>query len=218
MLDPDTEGRLAFASAMVAFPTEVSDREAVVWDSGGGSTQWAMRTGDGFHVRAVRLGSSNVRAKYRQERSVEVLRDWIGNVAGEPGEKLSARLRGGAVVLGIGSDASMFALAAARKGVIFGERDVWQAVDEVETDGEDEVTVLPKLVLLGELMRRYGIERVRYVPGNGSCVGLLASEEERFWGKRGEVRERRRRLLIGSEGKSFQTRRRHPKAGVVPLF
>ncbi|CDF38818.1 unnamed protein product [Chondrus crispus] len=185
ILDPETEGALAFASAMLAYSPCAFRHDVVVWDSGGASTQWAMQGDAAFHVRAIALGSSSVRAVYRRDRSVCVLKEYIARLAGSPGEVLASRLERGAVVLGIGSDASMFALAASRKGGVFSQADVWQAVDEIQSRGEEmeEITVLPKLVLLAELMVRYRIPRVRYVKGNGSCVGLLASAEERFWGK-----------------------------------
>lgn len=100
----------------------------------------------------------------------------------------------------------------------FNKEDVWQAADEIERGGEQEMTVLPKLVLLAELMGKYGIERVRYVPGNGNCVGLLATEEERFWGPKEEVCEKRR-LSVGTEENAFQVGRVHtPKAEVVSSF
>lgn len=184
VLDADTEGALAFASATVAYPPCARRQDVVVWDSGGASTQWAVPSEDGVHVRAVTLGSSSVRAVYREGRSVERLRGFVGTLAGEPGCVLASRLERGALVVGIGSDSSMFGLAAGRKGDVFSEEDVWEAVEEVRVcGGEQEMAVLPKLVLLAELMALYRIDAVRYVKGNGNCVGLLASEDERLWGK-----------------------------------
>lgn len=218
VLDAQTEGRLAYASAMVSVQRDVP-RDCVVWDSGGASTQWCLVGDRGdFSVRTISVGSSSVRARYRGQRDVGELRRWVRRVAGSPGEVLARKLRDGGVVLGIGSAASMFALAAGRVGrETFGEGDVWEAVREVERAGEegDVVTVLPKLVLLAELMGAYGIGRVRYVEGNGSCVGLLASEEERFWGRGNETAGRRGEFLgVKREEKIFAEGAR--KTGVTP--
>lgn len=218
VLDADTEGKLAYASAMVSVKGKVGE-EAVVWDSGGASTQWTLVRGDGdVFVRAVAVGSSSVRAMYRCGRDVGELRRWVRRVAGLPGDVLERRIRGGATVLGIGNEASMFALVAGKVArETFRETDVWDVVREMEGRGEEGemVTMLPKLVLLGELMAAYGIERVRYVEGNGNCVGMLASEKERFWGRGKEAIGRRDEFLhVRREDRMFAEGAR--KTGVTP--
>lgn len=83
----------------------------------------------------------------------------------------------------------MFSLAAEAIGNsnVFSAAEVWGVVEGVLENGVRDSdlfwSVLPKLVFLGELMDICGMGTVRYVNANGSCIGLLASTDDRFWSK-----------------------------------
>lgn len=202
------EGVLAFASALwkaPAFPD--TNQAAVVWDSGGGSTQWTYMTGRKLRVHALQIGSSVVRRVFREmgdgEHAVKNLSKWVMEQAGVPEAGLRRRLTERATVLGIGGQTCMFAIAAAKFGEEFDADQVWAFIAQLVRGMNESLLlpdlpskVLPKMVFLGTLMSAYNIGKVRYVNTNGSCVGLLASEDVRYWGGEG-LYERGERLFKG---------------------
>lgn len=203
------EGALAFASALwdaSAFPGR--NRRAVVWDSGGGSTQWTYMTGRGLNVHALQVGSSVVRKVFREmgekEHVVKGLSKWVVEQAGAPEVGLRRRLVEGCTVLGIGGETCMFAIAAAKFGEDFDVDQVWTFIAQLVKGAYEPLVlpdlphkVLPKMVLLGTLMSAYNIGKVRYVNTNGSCVGLLASQDVRYW--RGEGSHEKRERIFKRE-------------------
>lgn len=203
------EGILAFASAFwQASAHPETNQRAVVWDSGGGSTQWTYMRGGKLNVHALQIGSSAVRAAFREmddhEHAVIKLSKWVMEQAGFPEAGLRRKLSEGVRVFGMGGETCMFAIAAARLGDEFTVDHVWTFVAEL-VRGEGALTalpdfphkVLPKMVFLGTLMSTYKIGKVQYVNTNGSCVGLLASEDTRYWG--GECLHRRRERIFEEE-------------------
>lgn len=218
ILTSEDEGALAYATVAVmnATPQQVgahasADGQPVVWDSGGGSTQFCMCANGTFIVHALPLGSGGVRAHFTamlQCRSTDVhtavrrLAYWINARAHTVIDFHLARAMQSTNVVTIGGPTCMFALVAARlQRTAFTSRDVTALVRTLAdqcadrrrvgggygvVDGDREVDTvleseLPKLVLLLTLMRVYGIKDVQYVRANGSCVGLLACAETRFW-------------------------------------
>lgn len=183
------------------------DAATVAWDCGGGSSQLCTRLSDTdqcdmpdgspFAVHALPFGSSAVRAVFANaagplRRRVAVLSSWVcARARATPIQSpvLSARLRAHHV-RAVGGATSMFALASARvANAVLRRRDIAALVratvdrysaEELQ-DCDEVVAVLPKLVLLLQLMIAYDVRSVRYVPGNGNCVGLLSSNDARFW-------------------------------------
>lgn len=210
ILSASDEGQLAFATvlqhesvrlqnmshALAPCASVVNDSaNLVVWDSGGGSSQWAHVPGahaSGVAVHTLPLGSGVVRAAFGKvgsmSRRASALGVWIRErVTRLTDEELSEKCREG-MVLAIGSSTSMFAIGGRLWGETFTLRQVEIGVDQVIEDWEngrleglDVYRDLPKLVLLRELMKGYEIHVVRWVPANGSCVGLLTCNDERFW-------------------------------------
>lgn len=153
----------------------------VVCDSGGGSTQLTDARGG---VLALPIGSGLTRAVYqRSGGSVSAVRELI----------LSTLPRGGGVgdyrgawVIGLGNDSSMFALAATLLNkAIVSAADADKAVELYQSVHAKDVNKLkrnlPKLITLATLMHALRIDTVQWVRANGSCVGLLASDDDRFW-------------------------------------
>lgn len=183
------EGQLAFWSVLASHTLNhihhtMSFPDLVVWDSGGASSQWThiFSHSNTYGVHALPVGSSSVRAAHRTLKYISSLREWVRSNATDIHDvHLKAKLRTGNVV-GLGGPTSMFALASVHVGSpVFTSFHVQQVFDQVQE--KDRENVLPKLVLLAELMDAYSIARVTYMPLNGSCLGLLASRDKYFWGE-----------------------------------
>lgn len=207
------------------------DGDVVVWDSGGGSTQFTTMYGDNDDdgpgtpcVIGLPFGSGAARAAYKQSNGcLESVRtavqqavhnyvstDIIGVDIGKntslsvsnniknhnnntargcrnPVRQMQWKLqRASTVVLGIGNETSMFATAAKIVGKqVFTHADVEQAVVTFERvhryDDVKMTSTLPKLLLLAQLMVSFNVQRVKWVCANGSCIGLLLSDDPRFW-------------------------------------
>lgn len=179
LLSPFEEGVLSFRAA-ARLCTHVHARQVVVWDSGGASSQWTHRQ-HRMHVHAIRLGSASMRAVARRfahaRDLVRLLRAYVRAVATPMSEALAQKVAAGAVC-GIGGASSMFALAAEKVGNVVITAD---AVQMVVNDLRVHDDVMPKMVLLSELMNVYAIRAVKYVPANGSCCAMITSDDARFW-------------------------------------
>lgn len=187
ILSAEDEGAFAFRTAMVtSCDVQVKERNTIVWDSGGGSTQWTFLNQDNeFIVHALPFGSGVVRKAFvDRANNVALLAEWIkGKVIHYNNVVLNNAITQ-KIVVGIGNDSSMFAIAATIKGsVSFNACDVDKAISKYVNSGNQvEITsAVPKLVLLKVLMQLYGIHCVRWSKANGSCIGLLISQDIRFW-------------------------------------
>lgn len=191
ILSASEEGKIAFDSVRAALPSSINTQSLLVWDSGGGSTQFTQ-TLPTFAVHPLSIGAAAARATFDQfiqhPNRVKKLAKWVRKVAlPMDNHQLKEKAQQG-VVIGIGGATSMFALAAAGvgKGECFTKDQVWKLIYDIDRDhnyGHDKTrSILPKLVLLAEMMNVYHIQRVRHMPLNGSCMGLLANDDIRFWG------------------------------------
>lgn len=179
-LNSTEEGLLAF-STISLYPLDVST--AVVWDSGGASTQLTHRHFHQYVVHSLPLGSSAVRAAYKRLNSIPKLVEWLSSFITHPSDPRLTQKMTSQTVLAIGGPTSMFALAQSRLPTqSFTEEQVRRLFPVVQKEPRQYVlSVLPKLVLLAELMKAYSISVVRHIPSNGNCVGLLLSQDPRFW-------------------------------------
>lgn len=180
ILSPLEEGVLAFNTVL---PTaNVPSDSLVVWDSGGASTQWTHVHQAAYGVHALPVGSVSVRAAYRALPHVPTLCTWVDKFAVPIQDPVLAEKLRTACVVGIGGPSSMFALASDLVGhPVFTQRQVMRVVEDTPWQPQHALTIRPKLVLLARLMMLYRISTVTHVPANGSCVGLLLSDDARFW-------------------------------------
>lgn len=198
-LSQHEEGVLAFRSALVADPT-LDPRKTVVWDSGGGSTQWTFMRNGQFCTEGVQLGSGLGRKIYFGGGGIRGVKRWIQN--GMQGIHIGNDGQEDMKFVGVGGNSCMFAIAKKwRKGdhLEVTRKQVSEIVVERRTSKGFPEREVPKMVMMAGMMDMLGIESVRYVFMNGSCLGLLASDEHRFWGRSGGIDGRRGEVKLATE-------------------
>jgi len=200
VISQDEEGRLGYLTAATA--AGASGSHLVAWDSGGASFQMSMCGKCGISVYEGPLGTSLVTAmlveEVQQKRFSECqspnpvtlpqVHDLVAKASAALPEApfwLTGMLDTlhDHTVIGIGGATCIFLIASMVTGTDeFTPEEVFAGMERLVGSTDEQLSVypqpdmvIPKLALMYTVMKHVGARKVKYLPANGSCRGVLTT-------------------------------------------
>lgn len=198
LLPQTEEAKIGFLTGVAASGMRAD--QVIVWDSGSGSFQISTQENGQIEMYGAEFAFVPALQELFKIRQMSFSEELLPNpIKLEEAKSLVTAIHAHLpivpewlcktekTIVGFGGETSIFSLGAiATKESCYTKEQVWKAIEELCGKGDDQLDQFPNpskavvgLILLYSVMDHCHMERLHYKTANGSCPGILISQQ--FW-------------------------------------